>query len=159
MAAARPAAAGGAPAGDGPSAGTGATARSRARRRAVEILFEAHARGVPPRQVLAERGADPHSPLPAYTPSLVEGVQAHAERIDEILDTYAKGWPVARMPAVDHAILQVAVFELLWGADTPDGVVLAEAVALADELSTESSAGFVNGLLGAIARLKPSLAR
>lgn len=125
----------------------------------MEILFEAHARGVPPPEVLAERASDPHAPLPAYTASLVHGVAEHQARIDELLDQYAQGWPVARMPAVDYAILQVAVYELLWGEDVPDGVVLAEAVALADELSTDASAGFVNGLLATIARLKPTLSR
>jgi N utilization substance protein B len=88
----------------------------------------------------------------------VEGVVAQRERIDELLTTYAQGWSLDRMPAVDRAILRLATFELLWRDDVPDGVVISEAVALAGELSTDDSAGFVNGLLARLLELKPTLA-
>lgn len=135
------------------------SARSRARRRAVEILFESEARGLPLPTVLAGRVAAADTPMNPYVTQLVEGVAAHAERIDELLATYAEGWPVERMPAVDRAVLRVGVYELLWSDAVPDPVVISEAVALADQLSTEASPTFVNGLLGRLARLKPSLSR
>ena len=88
---------------------------------------------------------------------LIEGVQEHRERIDELLATYATGWTLDRMPAVDRNILRMGAFELLWVDDVPDGVVVSEAVALATELSTDESPRFVNGLLSRLQQLKPSL--
>ena len=92
-----------------------------------------------------------------YTVELVEGVVANAERIDELLSTYAQDWSLDRMPAVDRAILRLAAFELLWCDDVPDPVVIDEAVTLARSLSTDESPGFVNGLLGRLLELKPML--
>ncbi|MGZ6338833.1 MAG: transcription antitermination factor NusB, partial [Candidatus Limnocylindrales bacterium] len=85
------------------------------------------------------------------------GVVAHAERIDELIETYSMGWPLDRMPAVDRALLRMAVFELLYADDVPDSVVVDEAVELAKQLSTDDSPAFVNGLLGRLLELKPRL--
>jgi transcription antitermination protein NusB len=135
------------------------TARNKARKRALDVLFESEARGVPPLATLAERLAAADPPLNDYTVELVEGVVAHADRVDELLETYSEGWTLARMPAVDRTALRLATFELLWRDDVPDGVVLSEAVRLVGELSTDESPGFVNGLLARLLELKPTLAR
>jgi len=95
--------------------------------------------------------------LNAYVSELVEGVQIHRERIDELLGTYAMGWTLTRMPAVDRSILRMASYEVLWRDDIPDAVAISEAVALAQELSTEESAAFVNGLLGRLSDVKSRL--
>jgi N utilization substance protein B len=132
-------------------------ARSKARKRALDVLFEADQRGLEPVAVLRERlpAADP--PVPEYAVTLVEGVVAHRERIDELLSTYSQGWTLDRMPAVDRAILRLGLFELLWCDDIPDAVAVDEAVELAKSLSTDDSPAFVNGLLGRLVRMKPTL--
>ena len=134
-------------------------ARSRARKRAVDVLFEADQRGTDPVATLAERLAQADPPVPEYAVELVEGVAAHRSRIDELLATYAVGWTLERMPPVDRNILRLGVYELLFCDDVPDGVAIAEAVALADALSTDESARFVNGVLARVERQKPMLAR
>lgn len=136
------------------------SARTKARKLALDILFAAELRGEKPTDVLAARGR-PNQDEPAefgHAVRLIEGVQEHRARIDELLSTYATGWTLDRMPAVDRNILRMGAFELLWVDDVPDGVVVSEAVALATELSTEESPRFVNGLLSRLQRLKPSLA-
>ena len=133
-------------------------ARSKARKRALDVLFESDQRNRAPLETLAVRleAADP--PVNQYTVDLVEGVVSHRERIDELLTTYAKDWSLDRMPAVDRAILRLATFELLWREDVPDAVVIDEAVTLASSLSTDESPVFVNGLLARLHELKPMLA-
>ncbi len=134
-------------------------ARTKARKRAVDILFEAEQRGVDPQVLLADRVIEPHSEasVPQYTVELVEGVLAHQERIDELLATYSHGWTVERMPAVDRALLRVGTWELLYNADVPDAVAVDEAVDLSRQLSTDESPSFVNGLLGRLLDIKPTL--
>ena len=127
------------------------SARSKARKRAVDVLYEADLRGRDRREVLRERIADANPPVPDHTVRLVEGVEEHAGRIDELIDTHAHGWSLDRLPDVDRAILRMATFELLWVDDVPDPVVIDEAVTLARVLSTDDSPAFVNGVLGAIA--------
>lgn len=133
------------------------SARSKARQRALEVLFEGDVRGVPSHDVLERRVATASPPLNPYAVTLVEGVQTHLDRIDELLATYAVGWTLDRMPAVDRNILRIGAYELLWCDDVPDGVAISEAVALARELSTDESPTFVNGLLSRLQQLKPSL--
>jgi len=132
-------------------------ARSRARKRALDVLFEAELRGVGALDVLRERAGEPTPPLPAYAAELVRGVQAHRDRIDELLSEHAHGWALGRMPAVDRNILRIGSYELLWAEDVPDAVAISEAVELAGELSTEGSPAFVNGLLARLLELKPML--
>jgi N utilization substance protein B len=134
------------------------SARTKARKRAVDILFEAEQRKLPPVQVLADRVAQSDPAVPEYTVSLVEGVTAHLDRIDELLSTYSQGWTLDRMPAVDRALLRIGAFEVLFADDVPDAVAVNEAVDLARSLSTDDSPAFVNGLLGRIVELKPTLA-
>jgi transcription antitermination protein NusB len=132
-------------------------ARSKARKRALDILFEAELRGVPVLDLLTERIALGSPPVSAYAAELVRGVAAHAARIDELIAAHAEGWTLDRMPAVDRNVLRIGVYELLWAPGVPDGVAISEAVALAGDLSTDASPAFVNGLLAALAELKPSL--
>ena len=133
-------------------------ARSKARKRALDVLYEAGQRDNDPMATLRERLAQSDPPVPEYATELVEGVVTHQERIDELLSTYAEQWTLERMPPVDLAALRIGTYELLWCDDVPDGVAVAEAVALVSSLSTDESAGFVNGLLARLLQLKPSLA-
>lgn len=132
-------------------------ARSKARKRAVDVLYEADARGVSPVSTLAERVAMADPPVNDYTVELVEGVHAHHERIDEILAGYAEGWTIARMPGVDRAVLRLGVYELLWRSDIPDAVAIDEAVELAKLLSTDDSPRFINGVLARVLRDQPAV--
>ncbi|MBO0837421.1 MAG: transcription antitermination factor NusB [Actinobacteria bacterium] len=132
-------------------------ARSKARKRALDILFEAEARSVPVLGLLAERTEAADPPVSEYAAELVRGVQEHAGQIDELLSAHSQGWTLERMPAVDRNILRIGTYELLWQDQVPDAVAISEAVALAGELSTDDSPAFVNGLLGRLLQLKPTL--
>jgi N utilization substance protein B len=132
-------------------------ARTKARKRALDVLYESDLRGSDPIATLASRLAQADPPIPEYAALLVQGVVARRERIDELLSTYAVGWTLDRMPAVDRTTLRLGVFELLWCDDVPDGVVVNEWVELARSLSTDDSPKFVNGMLARILELKPSL--
>jgi N utilization substance protein B len=133
-------------------------ARSKARKRALDILFEAEIRRIPVLGLLDERTAEASPPVSPYAAELVRGVQAHRDQIDELLSTHAEGWTLDRMPAVDRNILRIGCYELLWADDVPDAVAISEAVALARDLSTDASPAFVNGVLARLMELKPSLA-
>ena len=132
-------------------------ARSKARKRALDVLFEAELRGEPVLELLDQRVAEASPPVVPYAAHLVRGVQEHRERIDELLAAHAEDWTLDRMPAVDRNILRIGVYELLWADDVPDAVAISEAVQLARSLSTEASPAFVNGLLARLLELKPSL--
>jgi len=133
-------------------------ARSKARKRAVDLLFEAQLRGVDPVTLLADRVGSPDvPPVNDYTVTLVEGVQAQLMRIDELLAEHSEGWTLNRMPAVDLAVLRLGLYVLLWATDVPDPVAIDEAVQLAKMLSTDDSPRFVNGLLGRIATIADRL--
>ena len=132
-------------------------ARTKARKRALDVLFESELRGAPVGGTLADRRDDPDTALNLYTITLVEGVAEHRERIDELLETYAEGWSLERMPAVDRNLLRLAVYEIWYADDVPDSVAVSEAVQLASQLSTEESPAFVNGLLARLVHLKPTL--
>lgn len=132
------------------------SSRTKARKRAVDVLFEAAQRQLDPSTLLAERVVQPgtQTALPQYSVDLVEGVVSRREEIDEMLATYAQGWTLDRMPAVDLAILRVAAWEILFNEEIDDPVAINEAVELASTLSTDDSPAFVNGLLGRVARMK-----
>ena len=125
-------------------------ARTKARKRAVDVLYEAELRGRDRLDLLAERVEHGNPPVPEHTIRLVEGVAEHGARIDALIDAHAANWSIDRLPDVDRAILRMAVFELLWADDVPDAVVIDEAVELAKALSTDQSPAYVNGVLGAI---------
>ena len=125
-------------------------ARSKARKRAVDVLYAADLRGRDRREQLGDEVSAGQPPVNDYTITLVEGVTTHRARIDAILADYAEGWTVDRMPDVDRAVLRLGVYELLWRDDVPEAVAIDEAVELAKELSTDDSPRFVNGVLGAV---------
>jgi N utilization substance protein B len=130
-------------------------ARSKARKRAVDVLYEADLRSADVLTTLADRQALGDPPLNEFTVELVRGVHEHLERVDEILTQYAEGWSVARMPDVDRAVLRLAVYELMYRDDVPHAVVIDEAVELAKTLSTDESPRFVNGVLARVLRDQP----
>jgi N utilization substance protein B len=134
-------------------------ARSKSRKRALDILFEADQRGLNAQQLLIERLARPatQAPLADYTITLVEGVVRCWSEINEMLSTYSQGWTVERMPAVDRAALRLATWEIVYSDEVPDAVAIDEAVELVKSLSTDESPAFVNGLLARIAEVKHTL--
>jgi N utilization substance protein B len=130
-------------------------ARTKARKRALDILFESELRGLPPGATLPDRQAADTPPVADYTVTLVEGVMERLPEIDATIAAYSDGWALERMPAVDRNILRIGVYELEHVESVPHGVVLSEAVRLAAELSTDDSASFVNGVLARIAEAAP----
>src|SRR6201996_9406624 len=136
--------------------------RHPARKRAVDLLFEAEARGLSPleaadgRTALAEANPDV-APLNPYTLPVARGVTEHSPHIDDLITSHLQGWTLDRLPAVDRAILRVAVWELLHAEDVPEPVAVDEAVELAKELSTDESPGFVNGVLGQVMLVTPQI--
>jgi N utilization substance protein B len=127
-------------------------ARSKARKRALDVLFEADMRSTDPAITLSDWVARGDPPVPDYAQELVKGVVANSERIDAVVSQYAEDWSLDRMPPVDRAVLRLALFELLWCESVPDAVAIDEAVELAKSLSTDASPGFVNGLLSRVLR-------
>jgi transcription antitermination protein NusB len=136
------------------------SARGKARKRAIDVLYGADVRGESINtSLLAEENrqlADPtrRANSWAYANEIVKGVAEHGDEIDELIETYAQGWTIDRMPAVDRAIIRIGIWELLFNPEIPEAVAIAEAVGEAKSLSTEDSSGFVNGLLGRIAALR-----
>ncbi len=131
-------------------------ARTKARKRALDVLYGADVKGLSINAALAEEaardGADPKRTNSwEYARQIVVGITEHGDEIDELIETYSQGWTLARMPAIDRALLRMGIWEILFNEDVPDSVAIAEAVESARVHSTEDSAGFVNGLLGRIA--------
>lgn len=135
------------------------SARGKARRRALDVLFESEAKGLPLDGMLEERlrPTSERPPLSEYAVHLVRGVTDHRERIDELLSSYSTDWTIERMPAVDRNVLRIGVYEVLYAEDVPDAVAVSEALALVTELSTDESPAFVNGVLGAIVRQRSTI--
>lgn len=137
--------------------------RHQARKRAVDLLFEAEARGITAadvadsRTALADKQVDDVTPLNPYTVTVARGVTDHGAHIDDLIATHLQGWTLDRLPAVDRAILRVAVWELLHAEDVPEPVAVDEAVELAKQLSTDDSPGFVNGVLGQVMLVTPQI--
>ncbi|MEP7035185.1 MAG: transcription antitermination factor NusB [Actinomycetota bacterium] len=135
------------------------SARSKARKRALDILFEAEQRGINAETLLEQRIEKPATEhaLNQYSVEIVRGVVARWIPINELLASYSQGWTIERMPAVDRAILRIGAWEVVYSDAVPDGVAISEAVALATSLSTDDSPTFVNGLLARLAEVKPTL--
>ncbi|MCV7428196.1 transcription antitermination factor NusB [Mycobacterium montefiorense] len=139
-----------------------AKGRHHARKRAVDLLFEAEARGLSPvevadvRAALAQANPDVKA-LHQYTVAVAYGVGDQIAHIDDLISTHLQGWTLDRLPAVDRAILRVAVWELLYADDVPEPVAVDEAVQLAKELSTDDSPGFINGVLGQVMLVTPQI--
>ncbi len=133
------------------------SARSKARKRALDFLYEADIKNVLAADLFKARGSAELSQEP-YVLNLITGVADHLSKIDELIITYAQGWDMDRMPPIDRNILRLAIFEILWEADVDLKVACDEAVELAKSLSTDESASYVNGVLGRIVKLKDSIA-
>ena len=133
-------------------------ARSKARKRALDLLYAADLRGESANVTLDRAVEEGSAPSNDYTVTLVRGVMEHQARIDELLSTYSEGWTLERMPAVDRNVLRLGLYELLYVDDVPDAVAVTEAMALVRDLSTDESPPFVNGILGTIQRNKATLA-
>lgn len=132
-------------------------ARTKARKRALDILYAAELRGDSPVESLDRAIEAGEGPTNEYTSVLVRGVVEQQARIDELLSSYSEAWTLERMPAIDRNVLRIGLWEILYAEDVPDSVAVAEATALVRQLSTDESPGFVNGILGNLQRNKTSL--
>jgi transcription antitermination protein NusB len=138
--------------------------RHQARKRAVDLLFEAEARGITPAEAAAARSDlakkridEDVAELNPYTVTVAQGVTEQQAHIDDLISSHLQGWTLDRLPAVDRAVLRVAVWELLHAEDVPEPVAVDEAVELAKQLSTDDSPGFVNGVLGQVMLVTPQI--
>ena len=139
------------------------SARSKARKQALDLLYEADMRGASAAELLVtrdvvEEGPDAR-PIRDFTKELIAGVTENKRKIDELISTYAQGWDMDRLPAVDRNILRLAIYEVIWSEELADGIAIDEALTLAKELSTDDSAGYIHGVLGRISSIKDSIAR
>jgi N utilization substance protein B len=139
------------------------SARSKARKQALDILYESDIRSADAAAILesrdvVEEGPDAR-PIREFTRELIGGVVAHKRKIDELIATYAQGWDMDRLAAVDRNILRLGIYEIVWNDDLADGIAIDEAISLAKDLSTDDSATFIHGLLGKISSIKESIAR
>ena len=138
------------------------SARSKARKQTLDILYESDIRGSNPLDILTSRDVTEEGPdarpIRDYTRELITGVSEHRRKIDELIATYAQGWDMDRLPAVDRNIMRLALFEILWSDGSADAIAIDEALVLAKELSTDESAGYIHGVLGRIASIKDGLA-
>ena len=137
------------------------SARSKARKQALDLLYETDIRGTNLVETLIARdipaeGPDAR-PIRDYTRELVNGVSDNRRKIDELITIYAQGWDMDRLPAVDRNVLRIGIYEILWQEDVPDAVAIDEALALAKELSTEESSGYIHGVLGRISSIRGDL--
>lgn len=137
------------------------SARSKARKQALDLLFESDIRGTSALETLTSRQVEEEGPearpTREYAYALITGVADHRRKIDELISTYAQGWDMDRLPTVDRNILRIAIFEILWGSDIPDPVAIDEALNMAKLLSTDESAGYIHGVLGRISSIKEDL--
>ncbi len=137
------------------------SARSKARKQALDILFESDIRGISALDILEVRLRDQTGPdarpIRDFASEIIHGVSTHRRKIDELISTYAQGWDMDRLPNVDRNILRIAIFEILWADEIPDPVAIDEALNLAKLLSTQESAGYIHGVLGRISSIKLEL--
>jgi len=139
------------------------SARSKARKQTLDLLYESDIRGSSAADLLILRdvpddGPDAR-PIRDFTKVLIGGITENRRKIDELIATYAQGWDMDRLPAVDRNILRLAIYEIVWSDDVEDGVAIDEALNLARDLSTDESAGYIHGVLGRISTIKASIAR
>ena len=132
------------------------SARRKARKRALDFLYEADLRGTNALELYLARGSDELA-QEAYVEELLRGVAEHQNKLDELIMTYAQGWDMDRMPAIDRNLLRLSIYELLWEPELDEKIAINEAVEMAAELSTNDSSSYINGVLGRIAAIKGSL--
>ena len=133
------------------------SARGKARKRALDFLYEAEIKKLSALSLFSERGSTELSQEP-YVKVLLSGIEEHIQKIDELINTYAQDWDMDRMPAIDRNILRIAIFEILWVAEIDLRIACDQAVELAKSLSTDESSKYINGVLGRIIKLKDSIA-
>ena len=138
------------------------SARSKARKQTLDLLYEADIRGASAADLLSlrdvvEEGPDAR-PIREFTKTLIAGITENKRKIDELIATYAQGWDMDRLPAVDRNILRLGIYEIVWSSDLDDGIAIDEALTLAKELSTDESAGYIHGVLGRVSSIKESIA-
>ena len=137
------------------------SARSKARKQTLDLLYESDIRSSDLLVLLASRDIEEEGPdarpIRDYTKSLIEGIHAHRRKIDELITTYAQGWDMDRLPTVDRNILRLGIYEILWSPELDDAIVIDEALILAKDLSTDDSASYIHGVLGRITSIKSSL--
>lgn len=133
------------------------SARSKSRKAALDLLYEADIRNQSAIAIHNARKADSDLLIREYTSLLLQGISDNRRKIDELISTYAQGWDMDRMPAVDRNILRIGIYELLWSTQVPDSVAIDEALEMAKTLSTDESAGYVNGILGRISSIKEDI--
>ena len=139
------------------------SARSKARKQTLDLLYESDIRGSSVADLLVLRDVPDESPgarpIRDFTKALIGGITENRRKIDELIATYAQGWDMDRLPAVDRNILRLAIYEIIWSDDVEDAVAIDEALNLARDLSTDESAGYIHGVLGRISTIKASIAR
>ena len=133
------------------------SARSKSRKGALDLLYEADIRNQSAIVIHDARKTETDVLIREYTSLLLQGISDNRRKIDELISTYAEGWDMDRMPAVDRNILRIGIYELLWSTEVPDSVAINEALELAKTLSTDESAGYVNGILGRIPSIKEDI--
>lgn len=131
--------------------------RSKARKAALDLLYESDIRRTSAQELLGQRVTDLEYVIRDFTKELVDGVESHRRKIDELITTYSQDWDMDRMPVIDRNILRLGIFEVLWSDNVPAAVAISEALELAQTLSTEDSSKYINGVLSKILEIKPDL--
>lgn len=132
--------------------------RSKARKAALDLLYEGDIRKASASGLMLQRITDVEYVIRDFTKELIDGVEANRRKIDELITTYSQGWDMDRMPVIDRNILRLGIYELLWSKEVPEAVAINEALELAQTLSTEDSSKYINGVLSKILEIKSDLA-
>ena len=133
------------------------SSRSKARKAALDLLYESDIRKGSATELLSKRVTEMEYEAREFTKELIDGIELNKRKIDELIATYAQGWDMDRMPVLDRNILRLAIFELLWSQSVPEAVAISEALELAANFSTEDSSKYINGVLGRVLEIKPDL--
>lgn len=133
------------------------SARSKARKAALDLLYEGDIRKTSASALMAQRLTDIEYVIREFTKELIDGIEANRRKIDELITTYSQGWDMDRMPVIDRNILRIGIYEVLWSKDVPEAVAISEALELAQTLSTEDSSKYINGVLSKIVEIKSDL--
>jgi N utilization substance protein B len=131
--------------------------RSKARKAALDLLYESDIRKTSPQTLLTKRVTELEYVIRDFTKDLIDGVESHRRKIDELITTYSQGWDMDRMPVIDRNILRLGIYELLWSESVPTSVAISEALELAQTLSTDDSSKYINGVLSKVLEIKSDL--
>ena len=133
------------------------SSRSKARKAALDLLYESDIRKGSAAELLSKRITEMEYEAREFTKELIDGIELNKRKIDGLIATYAQGWDMDRMPVLDRNILRLAIFELLWSQSVPEAVAISEALELAANFSTEDSSKYINGVLSKVLEIKPDL--